>query len=192
MIASITGQASYVGEDHVVVSISGIGLKVSTPKTLLTQIKIGQQISLFSYLVVREDLLALYGFETMQQRDLFTLLISVNGIGPKTGLAILSNLSIDQIKRAVINNQPEILSKVPGIGSKTAPKIILYLQGKFTDSDTLQSLSGNTDVDTEVLQALTNLGYSVLEAQSALQSLSRDAPQEVETRLKSALQYFSK
>lgn len=192
MIVSLTGQTSYLGQDHVVISINGVGFKIFAPKPLLAQMKIGQPISLFTHLVVREELLALYGFETIQQRDLFTILINVNGIGPKTGLAIISNLSIDQIKGAVVSNQPEILSKVPGIGGKTAAKIVLSLQGKFSDADTLGSLGMNTDVDTEVLQALTNLGYSVLEAQTALQSIPRDTPQEVEIRLKQALQYFSK
>lgn len=192
MIASITGQASYIGDDHVVISINGIGLKVFAPGLLLSQLKIGQSISLYTYLVVREDLLALYGFESAQQRDLFVMLIGVSGIGPKTGLAILSNLTIDQIKKAVIENHPEILSRVPGIGGKTAPKIVLFLQGKFSDSEILKGLSTNSEVDTEVLQALTNLGYSVLESQAALQSIPRDAPEDVESRLKLALQYFAR
>lgn len=192
MIASITGKASFIGEDHLVISVGGIGLKVFAAKTLLVGVKTSQSISLFTHLIVREDLLALYGFESSQQRDLFIMLTNVSGIGPKTGLAILSNLSIDQIKQAVINNQPEILSRVPGIGSKTAPKIVLYLQGKFSAADTLAGLSGNTEIDTEVLQALTNLGYSVLESQAALQSIPRDTPSDVETRLKMALQYFTK
>jgi Holliday junction DNA helicase RuvA len=140
---------------------------------------------------VREDQLALYGFLTAEERDLFVHLIGVAGIGPKTGLATLSALTPDSARRAISMDQPEIFSKVPGIGKKTAQKIILDLQGKIQPLEPLEAASRLDDVDTEVLEALTALGYSVVEAQAALQSVGREESPDVEERLRKALQYFS-
>jgi Holliday junction DNA helicase RuvA len=121
----------------------------------------------------------------------FELLLSVNGIGPRLAMSILSTLSPDTIRRAVFNEQAEIFSRVPGIGNKTAQKIVLHLQDRLPSSEGLAPLSRISDVDTEVLAALTGLGYSLVEAQAALQYIPRDTPQDVETRLRIALQYFS-
>ena len=113
------------------------------------------------------------------------------GIGPRLGLAVLSTLSVDAIRRAVFHEQAEVFARVPGIGKKTAAKILLHLQGKLGSSSELGLVTGLPDADTEVLEALTALGYSVVEAQAAIQSIPRDAPADVDVRLRLALQYFS-
>ena len=188
MIASLEGTVLAAGEDHLVVGVGGVGFKVYIP-TSLRGSRIGDPVRLQTHLVVREDLLALFGFETQQDRDFFLLLLGVNGVGPRIGLAILSALSVDAIRRAVLSEQAEIFARVPGVGKKTAQKILLHLQGKV--SGEVGEMIPVLDVDGEVVDALTGLGYSVVEAQAALQSIPRDAAKDLETRLRFALQYFS-
>jgi Holliday junction DNA helicase RuvA len=190
MIASIEGDVLSHTDNSVVIRVSGLGLLVHVPGSVAAGAQIGSKLSLVTYLVVREDSLTLYGFETEEERDFFILLLAVNGIGPRTALAILSTLSVDVLRRAVLSEQAEVFARVPGVGKKTAQKILLYLQGKVGD-DFSQINPATFDIDTEVVEALTGLGYSIVEAQAALQSLPRDTPREVETRLRLALQYFS-
>jgi Holliday junction DNA helicase RuvA len=116
----------------------------------------------------------------------------VDGVGPKVALSVLSSLTIDSVQRAVFNEQEEILHRVPGVGKKTAQKIILYLHDRLKQVAGLENIAVMSDTDSQVLAALTALGYSVVEAQSALQSIPRDAPPELEERLRLALQYFKK
>lgn len=188
MIASVEGVVLSTGEDHVVVRVGGIGLRVFIPSGL-RGLRPGDQAMLHTVLIVREDLLALYGFETQIDCDYFHLLLGVNGIGPRIALAVLSALNVDAIRRAVLSEQPEVFARVPGVGKKTAQKILLHLQGKVGGS--VGEISPVQEVDAEVLEALTGLGYSVIEAQAALQSLPREAAKDLETRLRLALQYFS-
>lgn len=190
MIASIEGIVLAAADDHLVVGVSGVGFKVYVTSSLKGS-RVGDVVRLHTHLVVREDLLALYGFETLAERETFLLLLGVNGIGPRIALAILSTLSVDAIRRAVLSEQAEMFARVPGVGKKTAQKILLYLQGKVGSGDVIGERLQVSDVDAEVLDALTGLGYSVVEAQSALQAIPRDAPKDVETRLRHALQYFS-
>jgi Holliday junction DNA helicase RuvA len=143
-------------------------------------------------LIVRETELTLYGFESQADRDLFNLLLGVDGVGPKASLSVLSTMNIEAVQRAVFAEEAELLNRVPGVGKKTAQKIVLYLQDRLKPTDTLQSLAAMSDTDSEVLAALTALGYSVVEAQSAIQALPKDAPDDVEERLRLALQYFQK
>ncbi len=151
----------------------------------------GDRIFLYTHLVVREDLLALYGFESLEERDLYAMFLGVSGIGPKTAMSILSTLNPDSIRRAIVENQVDVFSRVPGIGKKSAAKILLQLQGKIPADMLQQGAAVSGDVDTRVFEALTSLGYSVVEAQAALQSIPKDASCEVEERLKLALKYFS-
>jgi holliday junction DNA helicase RuvA len=191
MIATISGEISQILENQVVVDIGGIGLLVNVTDDYRVQCRVGSKRAFHTYLVVREDNLALYGFETMEARDLFIHLIGVAGIGPKTALATLSSLSPETIRRAITADQPEIFSRVPGIGKKTAQKIILDLQGQIQPLEPLEAASKMDAIDTEVMEALTTLGYSIVEAQTALQSISRDETDDAETRLRKALQFFS-
>lgn len=191
MIATISGEISQILEGQIVLDISGIGLLVNVTEDCHAQCRVGSKRAFHTHLVVREDNLALYGFETTEARDLFIHLIGVAGIGPKTALATLSALSPETIRRAITADQPEIFSRVPGIGKKTAQKIILDLQGQIQPLEPLEAASKMDAIDTEVMEALTTLGYSIVEAQSALQSISRDETDDAETRLRKALLYFS-
>ncbi len=191
MIASLNGRVVDSHGDCLVVEVSGVGLEVSTPIAVREKAHIGENIFLSTYLVVRQDSLSLYGFETREERQFFVLLLQVNGIGPRLALSILSVLSPEAIRRAVFQDQVDVFNRVPGVGRKTAQKIMLHLQDKLPAIEGAQLPSTLTDMDTEILAALTSLGYSVVEAQAALQSIPRDTPQELEARLLQALQYFS-
>jgi holliday junction DNA helicase RuvA len=192
MIASLSGTVSYIGADSIILEVGGVGIKVHIPAPLRDRLRAGETTYLHTHLIVRQDALILFGFETNEGREYFELLMSVDGIGPKSALTILSVMNPDAIRRAVFNEQADIFTRVPGVGKKTAQKILLYLQDKIKAVEGLAPISAMTDVDTEVLSALTTLGYSVVEAQAALQSIPRDAPTDVETRLRFALQYFLK
>ena len=191
MIASISGHILEVDSDSLVVEVGGVGLKIFAPAPARDRAHPGETRSYYTYLVVRQDALALYGFETKEERHFFELLLTVNGVGPKVALSVLSVLSPDAIRRAVFHEQPEVFSRVPGVGKKTAQKILLQLQDRIPVEAGLEPIAMISDADTEVLAALTSLGYSVVEAQTALQSIPRDTPQEVEVRLRAALQYFT-
>ncbi len=193
MIATVEGEVIGGGDHDVVVRVGGgVGLQVFVPVPLRARLRMMDHIFLFTHLIVREDLLALYGFATEQEREFFNLLLGVNGVGPRMAIAILSTLSVDAIRRAVASEQSEVFARVPGVGKKTAQKIQLHLQDRIKSAGGLEMItSGGGVVDEAVLEALTALGYSVVEAQTALQAIPRDAPQEVEERLRLALQYFS-
>jgi Holliday junction DNA helicase RuvA len=191
MIATVSGLIQEVLPDSLVVEVGGVGLQVYVPASVRDHLRAGESVALFTYLVVRQDLLALYGFETREGRQYFVLLLTVDGVGPRLALMVLSVLSPDAIRRAVFHEQPEVFTRVPGVGKKTAQKILLQLQDKIPGEAGLEPVAVISEVDGEVLGALVGLGYSVVEAQAALQSIPRDTPQDVETRLRLALQYFS-
>ena len=191
MIASLNGKVSFTLPDGVVLDVNGVGYMVHLPAPLKDRLKPGEVIFLFVSTIVRQDAISLYAFETMEGREYFHLLIGVDGIGPKLALNILSVMTPDAIRRAVFSEQADLFSRVPGVGKRTAQKIQLYLQDKVTRAEGILAAAGISDVDTEVLAALTALGYSVVEAQSAIQSIPRDAPEDVESRLRLALQYFA-
>jgi Holliday junction DNA helicase RuvA len=180
-----------VTSDSLVVEVGGVGLQVFVPQALRLKFHAGESIFLCTYLVVRQDNLSLYGFDTREGRDLFVLLLGVNGVGPRLALSVLTTLSPDAIRRAVFHEQDEVFARVPGVGKRTAQKILMHLADRIPAEAGLEPLARLSDVDGEVLAALTTLGYSVVEAQSALQTVPRDAPEDVETRLRIALQYFA-
>jgi len=190
MIASIEGNVTHAGNDYLIVNNHGIGFKVNVPRSVINAVEVFKDISLHTYLLVREDALTLFGFETINDRDFFVLLLGANGVGPKTALSIISMLSMDMIRKAVASEQADIFAHVPGVGKKTAQSILLHLQGKIATSEE-DVLGTIKEVDTDVMNALTSLGYSVIEAQAAMQMIPRDAPTDLETRIKLALQYFS-
>lgn len=190
MISSLTGRVSHLGEGSLVLELSGIGFKVSVPRPLLAEAQIGQSLSVQTYLVVRENELSLYGFASTEARDTFALLLGVERVGPKLALAILSALSVSSLRAAVMGGQSAVLAKVPGVGSKTAQKIVLHLADRILPMEGDAPLAMAQPSDGDLLDALTGLGYSVVEAQTALQSLPADAPADVEERLKLALRYF--
>ena len=145
---------------------------------------------MFTHLHVREDELTLYGCADEDDLRLFQLLLSVSGIGPKVALALLSTLSADAIRSAIVTEQSDVLSSVPGIGRKTAQKVILDLKDKVQAPGGIAMPAPQiSEVDGEVIAALTSLGYSVIEAQTALQHVPADV-QDVEERLRAALAYL--
>ncbi len=191
MIASLHGEITQIEDNALVLEVGGVGLRVFVPAPLRGRMKVGEVAFLFTHLVVREDALTLYGFESQSDRDLFNMLLGVDGVGPKVALSVLSTLTLDTVQRAVFNEESDILSRVPGVGKKTAQKIALHLHDKLKPTDALAKVAAMSDADSEVLAALTALGYSVVEAQAAIQALPKDAPQDVEERLRAALGYFT-
>jgi Holliday junction DNA helicase RuvA len=191
MISILHGNVISQEADGIIVDVSGVGFHVMVPNPLRDHLQPGENVFLYTRMIVREDAMFLCGFETKEGREVFDLLLTVNGIGPRLALSVLSTLSPDVIRRAVFNEQADVFSRVPGIGNKTAQRIVLHLQDRFPKAEGLAPLSKISDVDSEVLSALTALGYSLVEAQAALQYIPRDTPQEVETRLRVALQYFT-
>lgn len=192
MIASVEGEVIGLSDSAIVVRVGGVGLQVFAPTPLRARLRMMEHILLHTQLIVREDLLALYGFETEQEREYFNMLLGVNGVGPRLAMSVLSTLSVDAIRRAVASEQSEVFARVPGVGKRTAQKILLHLQDRIKAGDVFELAGGNVaGIDESVLEALTALGYSVVEAQTAIQYIPRDAPQDLEERLRIALQYFS-
>ncbi len=191
MIASLNGRVADKVSDYVILEVGGMGFQVFVPSPKIEELRVGETVFLHTYLVVREDSLTLFGFSTSEEREFFQLLIGVSGVGPRIALATLSTLNPDAIRRAVFSEQPEIFTRVPGIGKKGAQKIALHLQDRIQAVDGFSPVTAMDDTDTQVLEAMIALGYSVVEAQAALQTIPRDAPDDIETRIRLALQYFS-
>ena len=189
MIASIEGKIIAKKSDGVVININGLGIHVFTPSFAQQNCEVGDAIFLHTYFYLRENVMALYGFETLEERRFFLLLLDVNGVGPKASLSILSTLSIDAIRSAVLSEEALVFSRVPGIGKKTAEKILLFMKDKIKAEEGF-IVNGGSSADAEVLDALTALGYSVVEAQRAIQSIPRGTEDTVEVRLMIALQFF--
>jgi Holliday junction DNA helicase RuvA len=191
VIASLHGVLQQIGDGELILEVGGVGLRVAVPRLVLQEApKVGQPMFLLTCLVVRESSLSLYGFSTAEQREIFEMLLQVGGVGPRLALAVLSHLSPDLLRSAVANNQPDALATVPGIGRKTAEKIIFHLKDRLELP--MIGMGLPSELDTEVLAVLTTLGYSLVEAQAALQSVPSDSPEDIETRVKQALTYFAR
>ncbi len=187
MIANLKGRVSRKGADGLVLQVGDVGIEVLASYPTLESID-NDHAFLYTRLIVREDSLTLYGFATETERDLFDTFIKISGIGPKLAITILSTLSVENVRAAVSSENASIIQRVPGIGKKTAEKIIIELRDKLQvaldDVPASEFVSANADV----LDALTGLGYSVVEAQAAIQALPADAPEDSETRIFLALQ----
>ena len=190
MIATLRGEISQIEDNALILEVGGVGLRIFVPALLRARLKVGEIILLYTHLVVREDALTLYGFEAQGDRELFNVLLGVDGVGPKVALSVLSSMTLDAVQRAVFADEADLLSRVPGVGKKTAQKMALHLKDKLKPTDSLAGVAAMSNTDSEVLAALTSLGYSVVEAQAAIQSISKDAPDDTEERLRLALGYF--
>lgn len=191
MIARLSGTVWRIGDNWVVVRVGGVGFQLFVPTGVLAQLtEVGQPVDLFTHLHVRENELALYGFLTAEEVSLFKLLLSVSGVGPKVALALLSMVTPQALRQAVAQEEPGILSRVPGIGLKTAKAIILHLKDKIAPAGTA-AVPLLSDEDTTVIAALTGLGFSLVEAQTALQNLPREEELPLEERVRQALAYFA-
>ena len=188
MIASLTGKIESNTDKYVILDINGIGYKVYiSGNTFKNLPKKGEKIKLYTHLYVRENIMELYGFLNPKELEIFELLISIPGIGPKGALNILTVVSIETLKRAIANEESAVLTKVSGIGRKIAEKIVLELKNKVGDEFVGKSLNE----DTETIDALVSLGYKVQEAREAVKKLPKDI-EGVENRVKEALKLLGK
>ncbi|MBN1180097.1 MAG: Holliday junction branch migration protein RuvA [Anaerolineae bacterium] len=191
MISRLSGTVVKQASDYLVVQVGGVGFRVNVPVSVTERIDgPGRPVELVTHLHVRENELALYGFLTEEALDLFELLLGVSGVGPRVALAILGAVTPETLRQAVVREEPGILTRVPGVGPKTARAIIFHLRDKLSavgaGADALI-----TDVDAEVIGALTTLGFSIVEAQTALQNLPRDPEMELEEKVRRALGYLA-
>ncbi len=190
MIASIHGTIQKIGKDQLIILVGGVGVRVFVPQTVLENTGgTGRTIHLHTHLIVRETELALYGFESEEDLSLFTLLLDVNGVGPRVALSILSTLSPELFKSAIMREEASVLQRVPGIGKKTAERILFQLRDRLDVTAEATTLPFVTDVDADVIEFLTGLGFSIVEAQAAVQQVPREV-RSMDERLQLALQYL--
>ena len=171
MIGSIKGKVIYIAEKYIIVETSGVGYKISVSPDMLSKIgKKDADIFLFIHTHIREDILDLYGFQNREDLEFFEMLINVSGIGPKGALAILGVASIETLRKAIATGDTAYLTKISGIGKKTAEKIIIELRDKIGEEKSGTSLQGELDA----MEALKSLGYSQNEAREALKKVSAE------------------
>jgi Holliday junction DNA helicase RuvA len=191
MIATLEGRIVAKGENYVIIDVGGVGFKVYIPSSLLGRLGgTGQEVSLFTHMHVRENEIALYGCSTPDELALFELLLGVSGIGPRVALNVVSMMSPEALREAIARGDAAMLTRIPGVGKKTAERVMLDLKDKLGVVLEFVSYPALTHADAEVISALTSLGYSIAEAQAALRSLPpEDLP--LEGRIRLALQYFA-
>ena len=204
MISYIRGELCDIEEQKAIVDVNGVGYGIYMPQHALSLLPpMGQQVKIHTYLNIREDAMQLFGFLTKEDLNVFRLLIGVNGIGPKAGLNILSCLSPDELRFAVLSGDAKAISATPGIGKKTAEKLILELKDKLNIEDMLEhaahggdseDLASGTDtasntMQAEAVQALTALGYGSAESLRAVKKSSPECS-SVEDILKEALKFL--
>lgn len=183
MIASLRGNILEKGPNWVLIEVAGIGYRVRSTPSLVSDLRQDADAFLYVHHHVREDAEDLFGFKSMADLDLFNSLLSISGVGPKAALTILSVGSSDQVKRAIMTGDLATLTSIPGVGKKTAQKIILELKGQLVEED---SSSG---IDSDVLDALVGLGYSTQQAKDALKHVKTDDPAD---KIKEALKLLAK
>ena len=184
MIAFIQGELCEVGQDTIIVACQGIGYEIQVPVSVAQSLPDpGNRVKIYTYTYVREDALGLFGFLTRDDLTVFKLLITVNGVGPKAALAILSSMTADELRFAILAEDAKAISKAPGIGPKTAKRMIIELKDKLdlesmidNHGDSSTYAAGNAEaaasVRDEVIMALTALGYSNTEAVRAVRAVS--------------------
>ncbi|MEO6797627.1 MAG: Holliday junction branch migration protein RuvA [Candidatus Dormibacter sp.] len=172
MIGSLEGVLAQRGEDSIILDVHGVGYLVTVGGRTLTELpRPGERLRLYTYTYVREDALGLFGFLRPEELTFFKLLLSVKGIGPKAALAILSRAELRVLKRAVLQEDAALLATVPGIGSKTAARVVLELKGKLREEifpEERPADAAPTDAMAEAVQVLTGLGYTPAEAREAV------------------------
>jgi Holliday junction DNA helicase RuvA len=175
MIGKLTGTLGDKNPPQVLVDCNGVGYEVHVPMSTFYNLPgVGDKVSLLTHFVVREDAQILYGFGSSAEREAFRLLIKISGVGPRTALSVLSGMSVADIAQAVTVQDAGRLVKVPGIGKKTAERLLLELKGKFGADLGLPSAGATSDAQTDILQALVALGYSDKEAAASLKALPKD------------------
>lgn len=203
MISYIKGELKEAGVDFAVVENHGIGYLIRVPATVVAALPvIGSEIQIFTYLYVREDILDLYGFLTRDDLMVFRLLLGVSGVGPKGALAILSTISADDLRFAVLAGDAKTIAKAPGIGNKTAQKMVIELKDKLKLEEALEqkvineeakmSFGQTAEIQNEAVQALTALGYSPTDALRAVRAVKVTEEMTVEALLKASLKNISR
>lgn len=200
MIAFLKGEIADLTEGSVVLDVNGVGYEVLVPGQLLSMLEgIGSRVKLYTYMQVREDAVVLFGFLTKDDLQMFRLLTGVSGVGPKAGLNILSTLGADDLRFAILADDVKRIAKTPGIGAKTAQKIILELKDRLDLQDVFEKKSASgqitpeaaaaagSQVVQEAVEALVALGYGSTEALKAVRSVQPAEDMDVETVLKEAL-----
>ncbi len=202
MIAFVKGILDLVEEDRIIIDHQGMGLELLVPGSILPALpQVGNEVKIYTYMHVREDAIQLFGFRTLDEKDMFRLLITVNGVGPKGALGILSVMDVDSLRFAILSDDAKSISRAPGIGSKTAGKVILELKDKCHLEDMLGNLadtgeeqpaaavSGEEEREArnDAVQALVALGYTAAEAARAVRAVKTTADMTVEEILKQSL-----
>jgi Holliday junction DNA helicase RuvA len=201
MYSYIKGELAEINIDHIVIEAGGIGYQIFISAQTFDYLpSIGEETKVYTYLYLREDAMILYGFLTKDDMELFKKLISVSGIGPKGGLAILSTLDADDLRFAILSGDSKAIAKAPGVGAKTAQRVILELKDKVsleeafekkTEHVQLSQSSGNNLVKNDAVMALTALGYSSTESMKAVSSVAITEDMDVEDVLRAALKNLS-
>jgi Holliday junction DNA helicase RuvA len=174
MIGKLTGTLSEKNPPQVLVDCNGVGYEVDVPMSTFYNLPgLGEKVALLTHFVVREDAQILFGFATGEERNAFRQLIKISGVGPRTALSVLSGMSVADIAQAVTAQDAGRLVKVPGIGKKTAERLLLELKGKF-GADLGPGAAIGSDAQADILQALVALGYSDKDAAASLKSLPKD------------------
>ena len=202
MIAFVRGTAVDMTENSVIVEAGGIGYEIYMTGTDLLQIHMGEEVKIHTYFNVREDAMQLYGFRSKDDLQMFKLLLGVNGVGPKAAVGVLAGITADELRFAILSDDVKTLSKAPGIGKKTAQKLILELKDKMKLEDAFElklaheqekavaGLGEISDGRQEAVEALVALGYSSTDALRAVRKVTDVAPDDVEGLLKAALKNF--
>jgi Holliday junction DNA helicase RuvA len=192
MIAGLHGTLESLGRDWAIINVGGIGFQVYMPTSTLSSLgKIGGEVHLHTHLHLREDNVAIYGFASADELRFFQTLLGVSGLGPKLALAMLSAMSLDKLTMAIATSSVDLLRVVPGIGKKTADRIILELKDKVAVGWVTTPGVQLVEENAQVLAALTSLGYSVSEATRAVATLPPSSDLSLEEKIKLALQYFT-
>lgn len=195
MISYLKGELVEKKEKYIIIDVNNIGYEIAlSTSSIMGLPSIGASIKIYTYLHVREDAVALFGFITKDDLEMFKLLITVNGIGPKGALGILSGLSADEIRFAVLAEDVNTITKAPGVGKKTASKLILELKDKFQLKDVFEQSINNKqntnkimEIKDEAIQALVILGYSSSDAMKAIRQIEIDDNMTVDELIKQCL-----
>lgn len=192
MYAFISGTLDYVGNGYVVLDNNGIGFRIHIPTTILTKLPApGKQVKLYTYQHIREDAMELFGFLNIEDKEIYEILISVSGVGPKVGLAILSTVEPNAFITAVISGDVKAITKAPGVGPKLAQRIILELKDKFkgygVEPSVVAEDVATTSYNNEAIEALTALGYTQNEAAKAVHGLEGTVEQIVGQALRNLM-----
>ena len=196
MIASIHGTLEARRADQAIVRVGGFSLRIFAPASTLSRMgEPGSEVTLYTHFQVREDGMALFGFSSETERDAFEQLITISGVGPKVGLALLSTMDSQSLYQAISDEDLQRISLAPGVGKKLAARLVLELKGKLpalTGVGGPGSSAGGSNLQTEVLEALIGLGYSSAAAQAALKKIPQDHPMTLEEQVTFALRSFSR